>query len=666
MSQLFITQLNPPLQPRAGNTLRVLIMTRISTEGQDEQSLDDQAALCRSYVKRHYNAPIKFDVIQHRESGERRQRKDLTRARQMIEAGDVDVIVTEDMARIMRHITGSMEFLDACQDHDTRLISINDQVDTATESKLMSFFSSLRHEMYNADTSKRIKRSLDNRFTQGGTLSCQTYGYIKDTGAKTEDGLHKDPAAQAVYDHWFKMLEDGASYSEVADWLNDKHVPTGPISRRNTWDCKMVSRITHNPILKGVRQRGRRITRRLNRTGKHYTVKAPREHLKERHCPHLAFIEPERYDRVITMLDAKNSKYRRGKHGRDPMAGRTKKRTTWPGQSVRCGVCGRPFVWGGHGRTEHLMCSGAKDYHCWNGLSFDGRLAAKKIADAVLNAVQALPDFEPGFRALVEQELAGLTGTIDQQKRELQHKRKDIDARMQNILHFVEKAGESESSVSRQQELMAQKAQIDLELTRLDRAALTRPVLPGIDEIKRMARDLFQNLAVNDPSFARKLRRLIPDIRLLPVRCITGGHALLRARFELRLARLFEGVELLDKVDEHLTLSLNVDLFDPPQPVKLREAVLNFEQRTSPVGKPYTKRQIAEALGVSQPVVQLAVKLHRAMERLGTKDPYEVLAEPPAGSNKMRRHKHPRYRFQPLPGHTLTATGGVTGDADAA
>lgn len=98
--------------------------------------------------------------------------------------------------------------------------------------------------------------------------------------------------------------------------------------------------------------------------------------------------------------------------------------------------------------------------------------------------------------------------------------------------------------------------------------------------------------------------------------------------------------------------------------------ILAYKQRTRPDGGRYTERQIAGALGVTHPVVPQAMKLHRAMQRLGTDDPYEVLTGPPAGSNKMRRHKHPHYSFQPPPDHKRTISGGGgggdTGGADAA
>lgn len=43
--------------------------------------------------------------------------------------------------------------------------------------------------------------------------------------------LSKDPEAQPIYDEMFRLLENGASYSEVADWLNDTKVKMPPHAR---------------------------------------------------------------------------------------------------------------------------------------------------------------------------------------------------------------------------------------------------------------------------------------------------------------------------------------------------------------------------------------------------------------------------------------------------
>ena len=46
--------------------------------------------------------------------------------------------------------------------------------------------------------------------------------------------------AEAIYDEWFTRLETGASFAEVADWLNAKGVPTGRFCRSKKWTVSLA------------------------------------------------------------------------------------------------------------------------------------------------------------------------------------------------------------------------------------------------------------------------------------------------------------------------------------------------------------------------------------------------------------------------------------------
>jgi len=67
-------------------------------------------------------------------------------------------------------------------------------------------FAAMRHEAYNKDTAKRIRRTLRNRFNQGGVIQTHIYGYIKPSGIQHDSELQKDPAAEPIYEHWFQIL----------------------------------------------------------------------------------------------------------------------------------------------------------------------------------------------------------------------------------------------------------------------------------------------------------------------------------------------------------------------------------------------------------------------------------------------------------------------------
>jgi hypothetical protein len=51
------------------------------------------------------------------------------------------------------------------------------------------------------------------------------------------------------------------------------------------------------------------------------------------------------------------------------------------------------------------MCSGARNYRCWNGATFDGADAADRLIRADVARVETLPGFEETFLRRV-QELA--------------------------------------------------------------------------------------------------------------------------------------------------------------------------------------------------------------------------------------------------------------------
>ncbi len=359
---------------------------------------------------------------------------------------DLNLVLTEDLGRIIRRLHAHL-FAELCCDHSTRLISLNDHVDTALPGwEDRSIFSAWHHERSNRDTGDRIKRTHRHRFDQGACLSIPIFGYIKPPGAKSDDDVRKNPEAEPVYREWFRMLNQESLYSEVGDYLNANGVSTGPYCHAKIWDGTMVGRITHNVILKGVRFRNRRKTRR-NSKGKYISIKADQSELRLRRVPHLAFFDEDYYDRVVAKADERNAHYRRKQiNDVDPRLNVPRKRTRFPGQMLSCSICGRRFVFGGHGRTTHLMCNGAREYRCWNGSTIDGPLAARKIAAAVFTEIGALPDFDETFLFAAHEEARRLDSVREERRAVLV---RAVDTTADEIGHILEfiRGGDVSSSV---------------------------------------------------------------------------------------------------------------------------------------------------------------------------------------------------------------------------
>jgi DNA invertase Pin-like site-specific DNA recombinase len=226
--------LDPPLVPRNGRTLEVLVPVRVSDPRpgkQDERSLDEQRVLLETWLKAHTKLPVKVHVLAWKGSGEGLENEEYLRLLRMIGSRKFDLVLCEDLGRIVRRIHAHL-VCELCEDTGTRLIALNDHVDTAQSNwRDASIFAAWHHERANRDTSERIKRTHRGRFAAGGCLPQPIFGIIKPAGAKTDADLRKDPPAEVIYKDWFAKLDDGGTYADVSDWLNGNKTPLPPHAR---------------------------------------------------------------------------------------------------------------------------------------------------------------------------------------------------------------------------------------------------------------------------------------------------------------------------------------------------------------------------------------------------------------------------------------------------
>jgi hypothetical protein len=481
-------------------------------------------------------------------------------------------------------------------------------------------------------------------------VQCTIYGFIKPPGCKNDVDLKRDDLATPILDKWFSMLEEGASYAEVADYLNTLGIPTGKYCRTAKWSGKMVRRITFNPLLKGVRRRNEYHTVKHHGSGHRISRKAPPEMLKTRDCPHLRHIEPERYDRVIQMLKLRNAQYRRKPlaNGDDPLLNRRRKRSAWPGQHCYCGVCGRMLVYGAHGQNHHLVCSGTADYKCWNAIGFDGPLGSRKLIEAIVAAIEMLPEFDDIFQDQVNEALQRRHNQGAEQVEMVEGRLKNIDRQIDNIVQVIAQGTSSTALTAKLAELEVEKNELSFRRDELRRASSVKQYqLPSLAHIKEKMRQCLAELPTEGAGFARLMKTLIERIIVRPYQLVDGGRPVLRAEMTLNLvslASLPRGIQIADEV---LTKQLQADLFDHPQREAIRKPLLAL---LAAGGDRNLKRLAAQLpTTVTTTAVQRSLKLIRTMQTQGLTDPYIPITDPDEASH-ISRHRHARYRFEPLPG----------------
>lgn len=248
-----------PLVPRNGHTLIAGIGARISgCADQKEMSLDDQVDHANEVLADMYGGPVERRIVATKGKGEALDRPELAQIEAEFRKGELDIYFWEDLGRLVRG-SEAVRLLGIAVDHGTRVIVPNDCIDTAEDAwEQDALQACAEHVGHNAHTSKRLKFKLMNRFVKfGGATARPIYGYIVPAYAATYNHWRKDPQTTQFIQEGARLLKQTRNCSEVADWFNQKGVPTGPYCRRQAWDGKMVRRFYSNSLLRACRAAGR-------------------------------------------------------------------------------------------------------------------------------------------------------------------------------------------------------------------------------------------------------------------------------------------------------------------------------------------------------------------------------------------------------------------------
>lgn len=636
-----------PIVPRNGHTLVVGIMARISgCQNQKELSLEDQIDHAKQVVVELHDGPVEYRTIATKGKGERLDRPELSELMTMLRPRELDLLIAEDIGRVVRG-GEAVRLCGIAVDHGMRVIAPNDCIDTAEDSWEEDVLSACRdHVGHNSHTSKRLKKKLKNRFLKGqGVTPFEIFGYDKPPDAKTYDDWQKHSVSEPIYAEWLRLLKETLNCSLVANWINKEGVLPGKHCRRKTWNGPMVRRLTRNPLLKGMPGRGFKHTVKHHETGRRVSVKNPEgPNLLE--YQHLAFWPPDEFDALNAALDAKNAHFQRKPvNGADPLWRVPRKRTRFPGQYARCAYCGWHYVWGGNGLTGNLMCSHAREWRCWNSVGFSGLLAAQKIVEAITVELYCLEGFDSQFRDLVREAGQPADAALAQRWELLLRSEESQKLKKANLAASMAAYGpmplieEGLAEIKTTEQKLARERR---ELESLKNRTLQLPA--SVTELRNLLEEKFGKIAIDSPEFGDLLRHLVPEFYVQLVRLCDGGHLLPQARIKLDLGGSIPDLKQAPGFNRMLTRELTLDLFEPPQ----RERICLEAVRLAAAGQ--NPRQIAPKLSekATATAVQNALALGRRVRELGQETPYVLVREPLDDYPKLRRHKNPKYRFEPL------------------
>ena len=259
---------------------RVALYARYSSEGQREASIEDQYRNCERFAERE-GWQIVERYADKGISGTKDEtgRDGYAAMLKSARAKGFDVLLVDDLSRLSRDSMKTEEARRLFVFLGVRLIGISDGIDSAAKgSKALSGFKGLMNDIFLDDLREKTHRGLAGQALKGNNCGGRVYGYkhvpVEHPTERDEYGRPKILAVRREIDeeqaqwvrHVFQWYAEGRSPRDIADELNQRHVPApGAAYRRRkpsrqygTWsssvlhgDLQHATGMLSNPIYIG-------------------------------------------------------------------------------------------------------------------------------------------------------------------------------------------------------------------------------------------------------------------------------------------------------------------------------------------------------------------------------------------------------------------------------
>lgn len=627
-----------------GRALRVLIYARYSTEEQNASSIQDQIAYCRKFLESFATSNAEIEELSDPHmSGELVSRPGINKVREGVERRKWDLILVEDASRLFRHETACGELIETAVDQGIRVIAINDDVDTAEENwEVRLHHAKHHHAQSNRYVSNRVKRRFDTLWRTGAAMGQLWPGYSRrPTRPATQHEPEGGPFFDAIDHNWaptikeaFERVARKEPLWHVAGWLTNTGLPKCASSSSKVWTDRNVLALTKRTIYRGVETYKYTVVKKIYRTGKHKQVRNDPSRILTRNMPHLRIVPDSLWYAANDAIAERRLREPDSPGHEHPLAGIPRDSRGPLAGVFFCGNCGGKMYM--EGRAEGgYRCSRASSGGCWVKATAVRKIVHEQISKAVIDQLLA------GVLQVVIDRISYAIRhdqPLQKKKAQLLAEKAEHTAARDRLLDAIEGAKEPPASlVERLRSREDRLARITAEVEDLEIQHLAPSNLPNAEEITGRVREIEAKLLDMDPEAGILLRRFVPRIIAVPYEQFGSQKVVLRARFQVHLARLLpEQLFAFLNGDSNLATQeiqpreLEVDLFDPSTGPKYFRQVLDLQE------KGMTLPEIGRELGIGKRRAHIASDYGKRLCEANLAEPFRELTEAPAAASRWR------------------------------
>ena len=197
--------------------MRVWLYARLSGDDDPAQnSLQNKQAICRAFAEKRGDTIVGCSSDDN-VSGMSFSRRGLDALAAAAQAGKLDAVLTKDLSRLGRHKTQTALFIDYLREHQVRVISVTEGIDTfREEDDLILGVRGLMNDYYAKDISKKIRAGYRQK-QKDGLVIRPPFGYWKD---KNTNRIFIQPEAAETVRRIYALYLQGCGQKEIARRLN--------------------------------------------------------------------------------------------------------------------------------------------------------------------------------------------------------------------------------------------------------------------------------------------------------------------------------------------------------------------------------------------------------------------------------------------------------------
>ena len=237
--------------------MKVWLYYRLSRDEDEElNSLNNQRKIIYNFAVSNGHEVV-GESFDDNVSGMHFNREGIDKIYEVVEAGKIEAIIVKDLSRLGRHRTQTALFIDYLREHDVRVLSATENIDTFNENDdLIIGFKGLVNDFYARDGSRRVRTGYRQKQKEG-IVTIPPFGYFKDKNTKKVVIIEE--AAETVR-LIFSAYVGGSGMKAIARTLNEqrrktpalmqmellnKRLPNTQdgILKKYLWDATMVARI---------------------------------------------------------------------------------------------------------------------------------------------------------------------------------------------------------------------------------------------------------------------------------------------------------------------------------------------------------------------------------------------------------------------------------------